>query len=432
MSAVVVIGGQWGDEGKGRIVDLLAEEAHLVARYSAGNNAGHTIINELGEFKLHLVPAGIFYTDKICVIGNGLVIDPAILLEEIDHLEERGVAVQGRLFLSDRAHVLMPWHRLIDNLDEAARGKAAIGTTGRGITPAFMDKVGRAGVRIADLIEPEALLTALNFLVPYKNKVLQGVYGADPLDADTIFDEYRQFGARLAPFVADTSELVQQSLAAGDKVLLEGAQGALLDLDFGTYEYVTSSVPSSLAAGASLGVGVGPTQIQDVLGVYKAYNTRVGAGPFPTELHDETATLLREGGPRPEYGSTTGRPRRCGWFDAVAARYTARINGLTGAALTRLDVLDALPSIKVCTAYDLHGKILTTLPASGALMAQAKPVYEELPGWHSDTSGARQFKDLPAQAQDYVHYIQEKLGTPICIVSVGPEREQAIRLKGVM
>lgn len=432
MSAVVVIGGQWGDEGKGRIVDLLAEKAHLVARYSAGNNAGHTIINELGEFKLHLVPAGIFYPDKTCVIGNGVVVDPAVLLEEIDHLEERGVTVQGRLFLSDRAHVLMPWHRLLDSLDETARGNAAIGTTGRGITPAFMDKVGRAGIRVADLIEPEALLTALNFLVGYKNKVLQGVYGADPLNVDSIYDEYREYGARLAPFVTDTSELVQQSLAAGEKVLLEGAQGALLDLDFGTYEYVTSSVPSSLAAGAALGIGVGPTQIQEVLGVYKAYNTRVGAGPFPTELHDETATLLREGGPRPEYGTTTGRPRRCGWFDAVAAHYTARINGLTGAALTRLDVLDALPSIKVCTAYDVNGKVMTTLPASGVLMAQARPVYEELPGWHSDTSGCRRFEDLPSQAQDFVQYVQGRLGTPICIVSVGPEREQAIRLKGVM
>ncbi len=432
MSAVVVIGGQWGDEGKGRIVDLLAEKAHLVARYSAGNNAGHTIINELGEFKLHLVPAGIFYPDKICVIGNGLVIDPAVLLEEIDHLEERGVAVQGRLYLSDRAHVLMPWHRLLDNLDEAARGKAAIGTTGRGITPAFVDKVGRAGMRIADLIEPEALLTALNFLVPYKNKVLQGVYDADPLTVDVIYEEYKEYGARLAPFVTDTSELVQQTLEAGEKVLLEGAQGSLLDLDFGTYEYVTSSVPSSLAAGAALGIGIGPTQIKEVLGVYKAYNTRVGAGPFPTELHDETATLLREGGPRPEYGSTTGRPRRCGWFDAVAARYSARINGLTGAALTRLDVLDALPLIKVCTAYNLNGKTVTTLPASGALMAQAQPVYEELPGWHRDTSGCRRFEDLPAEAQAYVHYIQDKLGTPVCLISVGPEREQAISLKGVM
>ncbi|HSP56017.1 MAG TPA: adenylosuccinate synthase [Dehalococcoidia bacterium] len=432
MSAIVVVGGQWGDEGKGRIVDLLAEKAHLVARYSAGNNAGHTIINELGEFKLHLVPAGIFYPDKTCIIGNGLVIDPPVLLEEIDSLEERGVAVRGRLFLSDRAHVLMPWHRLLDNLDEAARGNAAIGTTGRGITPAFVDKVGRAGVRIADLVEPEALLTALNFLVPYKNKVLKGVYDAEPLSVDKIFEEYKEYGARLAPFVADTSELVQKALDAGEKVLLEGAQGSLLDLDFGTYEYVTSSVPSSLAAGAALGIGIGPTQIRDVLGVFKAYNTRVGAGPFPTELHDETATLLREGGPRPEYGSTTGRPRRCGWFDAVAARYSARINGLTGAALTRLDILDALPSIKVCTAYDVGGKTMTTLPASGALMAQARPIYEELPGWSVDTSGCRRFDDLPAQAQDYVRYIQEKLGTPICIISVGPEREQAISVKGVM
>jgi len=432
MSAIVVVGGQWGDEGKGRIVDLLAEKAHLVARYSAGNNAGHTIINELGEFKLHLVPAGIFYPDKTCVIGNGCVIDPAVLLEEIDHLEERGVSVKGRLFLSDRAHVVMPWHRLLDNLDEKERGKAAIGTTGRGITPAFVDKVGRAGVRVADLVEPEALLTALNFLVPYKNKVLQGVYGADPLTVDVIYEEYREYGARLAPFVTDTSELVQQTLEAGEKVLLEGAQGSLLDLDFGTYEYVTSSVPSSLAAGAALGIGIGPTQIQEVLGVFKAYNTRVGAGPFPTELHDETATLLREGGPRPEYGSTTGRPRRCGWFDAVAARYSARINGLTGAALTRLDVLDALPSIKVCTAYNLNGKTVTTLPASGALMAQAQPVYEELPGWHRDTSGCRRFEDLPAEAQAYVRYIQDKLGTPVCLISVGPEREQAISLKGVM
>lgn len=432
MSAIVVVGGQWGDEGKGRIVDLLAEKAHLVARYSAGNNAGHTIINELGEFKLHLVPAGIFYPDKTCVIGNGCVIDPAVLLEEIGDLEERGVAVQGRMFLSDRAHVVMPWHRLLDNLDEAARGNAAIGTTGRGITPAFVDKVGRSGLRVADLVEPEALLTALNFLVPYKNKILEKIYEAKPLSIDDIYKEYREYGARLAPYVADTSDLVQKALEAGEKVLLEGAQGSLLDLDFGTYEYVTSSVPSSLAAGAALGIGIGPTQIQEVLGVYKAYNTRVGAGPFPTELHDETATLLREGGPRPEYGSTTGRPRRCGWFDAVAARYSARLNGLTGAALTRLDVLDALPSIKVCTAYELNGRIMTTLPASGAAMAQAQPVYEELPGWHKDTSACRRFEDLPAEAQSYVRYIQDKLGTPVCLISVGPEREQAISLKGVM
>src|SRR6266581_1954569 len=273
MPAIVVVGGQWGDEGKGRIVDLLAEKAQLVARYSAGNNAGHTIINELGEFKLHLVPAGIFYPDKLCLIGNGVVVDPPVLLEEIDHLEERGVSVRGRLFLSDRAHVLMPWHRLLDNLDESLRGDGAIGTTGRGITPAFVDKVARSGLRVAELTDPEALLNALTFLVPYKSRLLEKLYDQKPLSLDAVFEEYRDYGSRLAPFVANTEKLVQEALTSGERVLLEGAQGSLLDLDFGTYEFVTSSVPSSLAAGAALGIGIGPTQIGQVLGVYKAYNT---------------------------------------------------------------------------------------------------------------------------------------------------------------
>jgi adenylosuccinate synthase len=432
MPAIVVVGGQWGDEGKGRIVDLLAEKAHIVARYSAGNNAGHTIINELGEFALHIVPAGIFYRDKVCVIGNGVVVDPAVLLGEIQHLEERGIEVRGRLFLSDRAHVLMPWHRLLDKLDEDMRGDAAVGSTGRGITPAFVDKVGRAGVRVADLVEPEALLAVLQLRVPYKNRLLEGVYGAKPLSFDDIYAEYRDFGARLAPYVADTAEIVQKGIAAGETVLLEGAQGALLDLDFGTYEYVTSSVPSSLAAGAALGVGVGPTQIKEVVGVFKAYNTRVGAGPMPTELFDETATVLREGGPRPEYGVTTGRPRRCGWFDGVAARYSSRINGITAAVLTRLDVLDPLPSIKVCMAYKVDGRTVDTMPASALGMARAEPVYEELPGWKAETAGCRRWEDLPAQAQSYVRRIQDLLGATVCIVSVGPERDQAIRVKGVL
>ncbi len=432
MSAIVVIGGQWGDEGKGRVVDLLAEKAHIVARYSAGNNAGHTVINELGEFALHLVPAGIFYPDKVCVIGNGVVIDPPELLKEIEGLESRGVSVRGRLFVSDRAHVLMPWHRLIDQLDEKLRGKGAIGTTGRGVGPAFVDKVGRAGVRVADLIEPESLLHLLSFLVPYKNAVLEKLYDAHGLSLEDVRAEYAEYGERLAPFVADTAVLVQGALAAGETVLLEGAQGALLDLDTGTYEYVTSSVPSSLAAGAAIGIGIGPTQIGTVLGVYKAYNTRVGNGPMPTELLDATGDMLREGGPRPEYGATTGRPRRCGWFDAVAARHSARGNGLTAAALTRLDVLDNLPVIKVCTAYRIGSRIAETMPASGLDLARAEPVYQEFPGWHSDTSGVRRFEDLPAAAQSYVHYIQETLATPICLVSVGPEREQAIRLKHII
>jgi adenylosuccinate synthase len=378
------------------------------------------------------VPAGIFYPDKICVIGNGVVVDPAVLLGEIEHLEERGIEVRGRLFLSDRAHVLMPWHRLLDRLDEDMRGDAAVGSTGRGITPAFVDKVGRSGVRVADLVEPEALLAVLQMRVPYKNRLLEGVYGARPLAFDDIYNEYRDFGARLAPYVADTAEIVQKGVAAGDTVLLEGAQGALLDLDFGTYEYVTSSVPSSLAAGAALGVGVGPTQIKEVVGVFKAYNTRVGAGPMPTELFGETATLLREGGPRPEYGATTGRPRRCGWFDGVAARYSSRINGITAAVLTRLDVLGTLPTIKVCTAYRVGGRTIDTMPASTLGMASAEPVYEELPGWQADTAGCRRWEDLPAEAQAYVRFIQEILGATICIVSVGPERDQAINVKGVL
>jgi adenylosuccinate synthase len=432
MSVTVVIGGQWGDEGKGRVIDLLAQNARIVARYSAGNNAGHTIINELGEFKLHLVPAGIFYPDKICLIGNGCVVDPTELLNEIEHLESRGVEVKGRLFLSDRAHVLMPWHRLIDLKDEELRGKGAIGTTGRGVGPAFADKVGRAGIRVADIRDREALANQLSFLVPYKNAVLEKLYGAETVSEEAVLNEYADYGERLAPYIADTTVLMQKALAADDAVLLEGAQGSLLDLDLGTYEYVTSSVPSSLAAGAAVGMGIGPTKIDTVLGVYKTYCTRVGNGPFPTELLDETGDRLREGGPRPEYGSTTGRPRRCGWFDAVASRFTAQINGISGAALTRLDVLDQFDTIKVCTAYRIGGRTVDTMPASGQDLARAEPIYEELPGWRRDTSGIRQFDDLPEAARGYVHFIQEQLGVPLCLISVGPEREQAISLRHII
>ncbi|MCH7952770.1 MAG: adenylosuccinate synthase [Chloroflexi bacterium] len=429
MSVTVVIGGQWGDEGKGRIVDLLAEKADIVARYSAGNNAGHTIINDLGEFKLHLVPAGIFYPDKICLIGNGCVVDPVELLKEIEHLAERGVKVKDRLFLSDRAHVLMPWHRLIDVKDEELRGEGAIGTTGRGVGPAFIDKVGRAGVRVADIADREALATILDFLVPYKNAVLEKLYETDGVSAEAVLEEYAGYGQRLAPYIADTNVLIHKALEAGQDILLEGAQGSLLDLDLGTYEYVTSSVPSSLAAGAAVGMGIGPTHIDTVLGVYKTYCTRVGNGPFPTELLDETGNMLREGGPRPEYGSTTGRPRRCGWFDAVAARFTAQVNGIGSAALTRLDVLDQFDTIKVCTAYRIGSQTVKTIPASGAELARAEPIYEELPGWRSETAGVRRFEDLPEAAQGYVQFIEEKLGVPLCLISVGPEREQAISMR---
>jgi len=351
------------------------------------------------------------------------------LLKEIEDLESRGVDIRGRLFVSDRAQVLMPWHRLIDVLDEKLRGNEAIGTTGRGVGPAFQDKVGRAGIRVGDLTNREELQSILAFLVPYKNAVLDKLYGAPPVKLEDVLEEYSDYGDRLAPFIADTADIVQRSVRAGETVLLEGAQGSLLDLDTGTYPYVTSSVPSSVAAGAAIGIGVGPTQIRSVLGVYKAYNTRVGNGPFPTELLDETGDMLREGGPRPEYGSTTGRPRRCGWFDGVAARYTARLNGLTGAVLTRLDVLDPFPTIKVCTAYRIGARTVETMPASLADLNNAEPVYTELPGWQEGTAGVRSFDDLPPAAQDYVRFIQDILETPLCLISVGPEREQAISLK---
>jgi adenylosuccinate synthase len=431
MPAVVVIGGQWGDEGKGRVVDLIAQGASVVARYSAGNNAGHTVINDLGEFKLNIVPAGIFYPDKVCLIGNGVAVDPRTLLNEIDTLVSRGISV-ANLFLSDRCHVIMPWHRLIDVADEQLRGDAAIGTTGRGVGPCFTDKVARIGIRIGDLVDPEALRARLRFVLPYKNKVLSRLYGLPELAFDEVYEEHHAYGARLAPFVRDTAQITHEALDRGETVLLEGAQGCLLDLDAGTYEYVTSSVPSSSAGGAGIGIGIGPTVIQQVVGIYKAYMTRVGNGPMPTELHDETGDILRIEGPRPEIGTTTGRPRRTGWFDAVASRYSAMANGVTSGVLTRLDVLDNFPSIKICTAYELDGRMLTRLPASSVTLSKVQPVYEEVEGWRAPTSGCRSWEQLPQRAKDYVRRIEKLLGIPIDIVSVGPERDQAIIIHDVL
>ncbi len=432
MPAVVVIGGQWGDEGKGRIVDLVAQGASVVARYSAGNNAGHTVINDMGEFKLNVVPAGIFYRDKTCIIGNGVAIDPALLLREIETLASRGVSVDN-LFVSDRCHVIMPWHPLIDVADEQLRGAAAIGTTGRGVGPCFADKVGRIGIRIGDLVDADALRARLSFVLPYKNAVLEKLYGLKPLDFDTVFDEYAALGARLAPFVRDTAQIVHDALGRGETVLLEGAQGGLLDLDAGTYEYVTSSVPSSSAGGAGIGIGIGPTVIHQVVGVYKAYMTRVGNGPMPSELLDETGQILRLEGPRPEIGTTTGRPRRTGWFDAVASRYSAMVNGVTSGALTRLDVLDNFPSIKICTSYETEdGRSLFSMPASSVQLGKVKPVYEEVEGWRAPTSRCRSWNDLPQKARDYIRRIEALLQIPIDIVSVGPERDQAIIVHDVL
>ncbi len=432
MPAVVVIGGQWGDEGKGRIVDLVAQGASVVARYSAGNNAGHTVINDMGEFKLNLVPAGIFYRDKICIVGNGVAIDPEALLTEIETLASRGVSV-ANLSVSDRCHVVMPWHPLIDVADEEMRGAAAIGTTGRGVGPCFTDKVARLGIRAGDLIDPEALHARLSFVLPYKNAVMEKLYGLPALDFDAVYTEYCALGARLAPFVRDTAQIVHDALDRDETVLLEGAQGCLLDLDAGTYEFVTSSVPSSSAGGAGIGIGIGPTVIQQVVGIYKAYMTRVGNGPMPSELLDETGHILRIEGPRPEVGVNTGRPRRTGWFDAVASRYSAMVNGVTSGVLTRLDVLDNFPSIKICTGYEMpDGRMLTSMPASSVLLGQVKPVYEEVEGWRAPTSRCRSWDDLPQKARDYIRRIEALLQIPIDIVSVGPERDQAIIVHDVL
>lgn len=428
MPIVVVVGGQWGDEGKGRIVDLLARKARVVARYSAGNNAGHTIVNDRGEFKLHLVPAGIFYPEKTCVIGNGVAVDPEVLLGEIEGLQAKQIDT-SKLVLSDRANVIMPWHRLIDQLDEKQRGDAAIGTTGKGVGPCFTDKVARRGIRVADLLRAEDLVPRIKAVLEYQNRVITGVYGADPIRFDDCFDTYIEYGKRLAPFVGDVQEIVLDAHRRGDHVLLEGAQGSLLDLDHGTYPYVTSSVPSSSSSGAALGVGIGPTDISRVVGVFKSYSTRVGNGPFPTELFDDVADQLRDHGKefgRGEYGTTTGRPRRIGWLDAVAARYSVRFNGLAALALTRLDVLDSMPTIKICTAYELDGQIIDTLPARESVLNKVRPVYEELPGWQTPTEHVRSFDDLPPQAQAFIKRVEELLECPVDLISVGPSREQAV------
>jgi adenylosuccinate synthase len=428
MPIVVVVGGQWGDEGKGRIVDLLARKARIVARYSAGNNAGHTIVNDRGEFKLHLVPAGIFYPEKTCVIGNGVAVDPEVLLGEIEGLQSKGIDT-SRLVLSDRAHLIMPWHRALDQLDEAARGDSAIGTTGKGVGPCFIDKVARRGIRVADLLRPEDLMPRMKAALEYQNRVITGVYGGEPITMDSCYERYCEFGQRLAPFVGDVQSIVIDAHRKGDHVLLEGAQGSLLDLDHGTYPYVTSSVPSSSSGGAAIGVGIGPTDIRRVVGVFKSYCTRVGNGPFPTELFDGIADTLRDHGKefgRGEYGTTTGRPRRIGWLDAVAARYSVRFNGLSALALTRLDVLDGMETIKICTGYELDGETIDTFPSRESVLERINPIYEELPGWRTPTTEVRTFDDLPPEAQAFIKRVETLLECPVDLISVGPSREQAV------
>jgi adenylosuccinate synthase len=421
MPVIAIIGAQWGDEGKGKIVDLLAEQSDMVVRFSGGDNAGHTVVNQLGEFKLHLIPSGIFSDKAVSIIGNGVVVNPRVLLDEMAALKKRGVDT-SRLFVSDRAHLVMPYHILIDGLEEEARGGKAIGTTRKGIGPAFADKVARLGIRACDLLDKDIFRERLHAMLSHKNTLLTKVFNAAPLSEDEVYSEYCQYGDLLASHICDTTALLEKAVDGKKRVMLEGAQGTMLDPDFGTYPYATSSSP--IAGGGCTGAGLGPAKIDKVLGIFKAYCTRVGGGPMPTELKDKVGDSIRE--VAHEYGTTTGRPRRCGWFDAVAAGFSTRVNGFTHAVITRLDVLDAIPSLKICIGYELNGKKIDSFPASATMLEKCQPVYEELPGWQTPISDIRDFKELPLQAQQYLSRLEELAACPISVISVGERREQTI------
>jgi adenylosuccinate synthase len=421
MSSIAIVGAQWGDEGKGKIVDMLAEKVQVVVRYSGGDNAGHTVINNKGEFKLHLIPSGIFYKGNTCIIGNGVVINPAVLLGEMDGLKERGVDLSG-LRISDRAHLIMPYHKLLDGLEEQALGEKSLGTTMRGVGPAFTDKAARLGIRMGELLNKKEFHDRLSLVLSRKNILLTRVYGAKALDLEEVYKQYCGYGKRLASYITETTSLIEAALKRKEKVMFEGAQGVMLDPDFGTYPYCTSSSP--MAGNASLGGGIGPNKIDHVLAVVKAYTTRVGSGPLPTELEDGVGEAIRQRAQ--EFGTTTGRPRRCGWFDGVAAALSSRINGFDALAVTRLDVLDAFPTLKVCTAYKLDGKTITEFPADVVALERCEPVYEEMDGWMTPTSAIREFSKLPLAARKYLKKLEEICGCPVKMVSVGPRREETI------
>jgi adenylosuccinate synthase len=421
LANVVVIGAQWGDEGKGKITDLLSKSADVVVRYQGGVNAGHTVVVKDKTFKLHLIPSGILYPDTECIIGSGTVIDPKILIEELNQLEKLNVSTKN-LLISETAHVTMPYHRLIDQASEERRGNHKIGTTGRGIGPTYADKSERTGIRVLDLMNPESLRKQLNWAINYKNVILEKLYNLAPLDPEAVIAEYLEYAERLRPHVVDCSLKIYDAIQRRRNILFEGAQGTLLDLDHGTYPYVTSSNP--VAGGACVGAGVGPTMIDRVIGVAKAYTTRVGEGPFPTELDGEVGELLCDRGA--EFGTTTGRKRRCGWFDAVIGRYAVRINGLDCLAITKLDVLDELDEIKVCVAYEIEGQHCQDFPSSSRRFAHCKPIYKTLPGWKQSTADCRALDDLPKQALDYLKFLAELMEVPIAIVSLGASRDQTI------
>ena len=423
MPATIVMGGQWGDEGKGKLTDSLAASADIVVRANGGANAGHTVQTDQGTFALHLIPSGILNPSCLSIVGAGVVVDPKLIIEEIDHLAARGISLEP-LRISERAHVVMPYHPVLDGLDEEQRGEGSIGTTLRGIGPAYGDKAARRGLRMGDLVDPETLRHRLRQELPRWNRLLERVYGVQGLDFDALYAELASYGERLQHFVCLTESIISDALSSGRKIIVECAQGAMLDIDYGTYPFVTSS--STSAAGACQGAGVPPTRVDRVLAVYKAYSTRVGAGPLPTELDDATGQLIRERGH--EYGTTTGRPRRTGWFDAVAARYVARLNGVSDIALTLLDVFDVFETIQVCIAYEVDGELVDEVPARADQLARVQPVYEALPGWRAATVGARRAEELPRPAVDYLRFIEDQIGVPISLVGVGPGRDQLVPL----
>ncbi len=418
MSVTVIVGGQWGDEGKGKIVDILSESHQIVARYQGGANAGHTIQINGKKYVLHLIPSGILRDDVVCVIGNGVVIDPAALLEEIKLLNENGISVEGRLFISQNAHLIMPYHKIIDSLNE--KGNTRIGTTGKGIGPCYIDKYARKGIRIIDLLDRTRLEQKIRKNLEEKNNLLTGFYKSEKLDVDRIVETYLEFDRLIDPFIKDVPSYLNKAINDGKSVLLEGAQGALLDVDHGTYPYVTSSHPT--AGGACTGTGIPPNRISEVTAIIKAYTTRVGEGPFPTELLDGTGEKLRAEGH--EFGATTGRPRRCGWFDAFLVKYSCMINGTTSVALTKMDVLDSFPEIKVATGYRHKGRLLNNFPIDCDILNECEPVYETVEGWMTDTSNCTCYDELPEKARKYIDFISEKAGMKVTIVSVGPNREQ--------
>ncbi|MBT3257656.1 MAG: adenylosuccinate synthase [Deltaproteobacteria bacterium] len=426
MANIVVVGTQWGDEGKGKVVDLLTAGVEFVVRFQGGNNAGHTLEVDDRQFIFHIIPSGILYENKKCLIGNGLVVDPEVLLEEMEGLKKTGITVgPERLSLSEKAHMIMPYHRALDLAREKAKGKDKIGTTGRGIGPCYEDKVSRTGVRAIDLTEQDVLEEKIRTNLEEKNFLLEKFLGASPLAAQPILDHYLSMGQTLAPFITDVSVELDQGAKAGKSILFEGAQGTHLDIDHGTYPFVTSSNP--VAGTACSGAGVGPNQIHHVVGIVKAYTTRVGAGPFVTELEDETGDFIQATGK--EFGATTGRRRRCGWLDLVVVGDSIRLNGLDSMAITKLDVLTGLETLKICTGYDVNGQMVHQRPASLTKTALCKPVYKEMPGWKEDITGAREKKDLPRAALDYLSAIEDITGVPVSIISVGPNRNETIVVK---